>query len=319
MKQLNMVTLNQLPFPANHLAPGELRCENASHVDVATVERAAGFGLMGNLWEPPKSMGTTKFVIYYLCCTYNVVFCFDWVKGCRGDIPLENLDFGIIAPPVGTPWYIYLYIYTVCNIAGWWKICLSGKRLSTSPLGSSRYWRFEGIEDLIGSALRVNRYIQIPYKHIAWHRNPKQHPGQSWGNNSCVKPWGRWWWQAFGPPSPGVTSETAYPPTDHGKSRKCTSHRWFTSWTWWTFPMSWTNSLCASEARTTAFFGAVQAPKSLCEAGALLTVSDSSHSSSKDSQRLSSSSNAASICTLWQPSDPQMAGHVQIMCCINPS
>ncbi|CAL1173900.1 unnamed protein product [Cladocopium goreaui] len=36
MKQLNMVTLNQLPFPANHLAPGELRCENASHVDVAT-------------------------------------------------------------------------------------------------------------------------------------------------------------------------------------------------------------------------------------------------------------------------------------------
>ena len=77
MKQLNMVTLNQLPFPANHLAPGELRCENASHVDVATVERAAGFGLMGNLWEPPKSMGTTKFVIYYLCYTYNVVFCFD--------------------------------------------------------------------------------------------------------------------------------------------------------------------------------------------------------------------------------------------------
>ena len=60
MKQLNMVTLNQLPFPANHLAPGELRCENASHVDVATVERAAGFGLMGiygnhqNLWEPPN-------------------------------------------------------------------------------------------------------------------------------------------------------------------------------------------------------------------------------------------------------------------------
>ena len=54
MKQLNMVTLNQLPFPANHLAPGELRCENASHVDVATVERAAGFGLMG------ESMGTTK-------------------------------------------------------------------------------------------------------------------------------------------------------------------------------------------------------------------------------------------------------------------
>jgi hypothetical protein len=110
MKQLNMVTLNQLPFPANHLAPGELRCENASHVDVATVERAAGFGLMGNLWEPPKSMGTTKFVIYYLCYTYNVVFCFDWVKGCRGDIPLENLDFGIIAPPVGTPWYIYTHI-----------------------------------------------------------------------------------------------------------------------------------------------------------------------------------------------------------------
>ena len=110
MKQLNMVTLNQLPFPANHLAPGELRCENASHVDVATVERAAGFGLMGNLWEPPKSMGTTKFVIYYLCYTYNVVFCFDWVKGCRGDIPLENLDFGIIAPPVGTPWDIYIYI-----------------------------------------------------------------------------------------------------------------------------------------------------------------------------------------------------------------
>ena len=112
MKQLNMVTLNQLPFPANHLAPGELRCENASHVDVATVERAAGFGLMGNLWEPPKSMGTTKFVIYCLCYTYNVVFCFDWVKGCRGDIPLENLDFGIIPPPVGTPWYIYLFIYT---------------------------------------------------------------------------------------------------------------------------------------------------------------------------------------------------------------
>lgn len=111
MKQLNMVTLNQLPFPANHLAPGELRCENASHVDVATVERAAGFGLMGNLWEPPKSMGTTKFVIYYLCYTYNVVFCFDWVKGCRGDIPLENLDFGIIAPPVGTPWYIYIYTH----------------------------------------------------------------------------------------------------------------------------------------------------------------------------------------------------------------
>ena len=113
MKQLNMVTLNQLPFPANHLAPGELRCENASHVDVATVERAAGFGLMGNLWEPPKSMGTTKFVIYYLCYTYNVVFCFDWVKGCRGDIPLETLDFGIIAPPVGTPWYIYIYM-SVC-------------------------------------------------------------------------------------------------------------------------------------------------------------------------------------------------------------
>ena len=110
MKQLNMVTLNQLPFPANHLAPGELRCENASHVDVATVERAAGFGLMGNLWETPKSMGTTKFVIYYLCYTYNVVFCFDWAKGCRGDIPLENLDFGIIAPPVGTPWYIYISI-----------------------------------------------------------------------------------------------------------------------------------------------------------------------------------------------------------------
>ena len=55
-----------------------------------------------------RSMGTTKFVIYYLCYTYNVVFCFDWVKGCRGDIPLENLDFGIIAPPVGTPWYIYI-------------------------------------------------------------------------------------------------------------------------------------------------------------------------------------------------------------------
>ena len=42
-------------------------------------------------------------------CTYNVVVCFDWVKGCRRDIPLENLDFGIIAPPVETPWYIYIY------------------------------------------------------------------------------------------------------------------------------------------------------------------------------------------------------------------
>ena len=112
MKQLNMVTLNQLPFPANHLAPGELRCENASHVDVATVERAAGFGLMGNLWEPPKSMGTTKFVICYLCYTSNVVFCFDWVKGCRGDIPLENLDFWHHSATRWNPMvYIYMYLY----------------------------------------------------------------------------------------------------------------------------------------------------------------------------------------------------------------
>ena len=137
MKQLNMVTLNQLPFPANHLAPGELRCENASHVDVATVERAAGFGLMGNLWEPPKSMGTTKFVIYYLCYTYNVVFCFDWVKGCRGDIPLENLDFGIIAPPFGTPWYIYIYniyIYIYLDPAR------SHGRSKSSPGRQPRQW-----------------------------------------------------------------------------------------------------------------------------------------------------------------------------------
>ena len=68
-----------------------------------------GLGWWG-IYGTTKSMGTTKFVIYYLCYTYNVVFCFDWVKGCRGDIPLENLDFGIIAPPVGTPWYIYIYV-----------------------------------------------------------------------------------------------------------------------------------------------------------------------------------------------------------------
>ena len=158
MKQLNMVTLNQLPFPANHLSPGELRCENASHVDVATVERAAGFGLMGNLWEPPKSMGTTKFVIYYLCYTYNVVFCFDWVKGCRGDIPLENLDFGIIAPPVGTPWYIHIYCISFgdfCCIPhasrfSWhvlfrvtWQSCLGDRHWSNVSM-----WQQMGQQDL---------------------------------------------------------------------------------------------------------------------------------------------------------------------------
>ena len=47
---------------------------------------------------------------HYLSFIQNVMISFDWIKGCRGDIPLETLDFGIVAPPVGTPWYVCIYI-----------------------------------------------------------------------------------------------------------------------------------------------------------------------------------------------------------------
>ena len=117
-----------------------------------------GLGWWGIYGEPPKSMGTTKFVIYYLCYTYNVVFCLDWVKGCRGDIPLENLDFGIIAPPVGTPWYIHIYCISFgdfCCIPhasrfSWhvlfrvtWQSCLGDRHWSNVSM-----WQQMGQQDL---------------------------------------------------------------------------------------------------------------------------------------------------------------------------
>ena len=59
-------------------------------------------------------MGTTKFMTHYLSFIQNVMISFDWIKGCRGDIPLETLDFGIVAPPVGTPWYVLLTSVNIC-------------------------------------------------------------------------------------------------------------------------------------------------------------------------------------------------------------